>query len=185
LTATHRFTLILDGADVMDAAHMNALYEAGLGDALVGRGGGVQHADFEREAGSFREAVLGAIAATEGAVPGLRVIRLEPDDLVTATVIAERTGRTRESVRLLIAGERGPGGFPAPISWVDAKTRVWHWSDVARWFAAAGRPTRDEDVSAFVAAVNAALELRRHAGALSSQERATLARIAGGRLLTA
>ncbi len=169
MTPTHSFTLILDGPDVTAAAHLDALYEAGLDDALIGRRGAVQYADIDREAATFPDAVASAIGAIESAVPGLRVIRLEPDDLVTMVVVAARTGRTRESVRLLVEGKRGPGGFPPPIAWVDAKTRLWQWSDVAEWFAAWGADV-SVDEAQFIAAVNGALELRRRARRLSRPE---------------
>ena len=48
--------------------------------------------------------------------------------------IARRVGRTRESVRLLVDGKRGPGGFPAPLGVVGEGIRVWPWSVVLEWF---------------------------------------------------
>jgi hypothetical protein len=41
--------------------------------------------------------------------------------------------RTRESVRLLVDGKRGPGNFPAPIGVVGDGIRVWPWSVVLEW----------------------------------------------------
>ena len=48
--------------------------------------------------------------------------------------IARRAGRTRESVRLLVDGKRGPGGFPPPLGIVGEGIRVWPWSVVLEWF---------------------------------------------------
>ncbi|MDX6299926.1 MAG: hypothetical protein QOF53_1140, partial [Nocardioidaceae bacterium] len=44
----------------------------------------------------------------------LEVLHVDPDELVWASEIAERTGRTRQSVDQLIKAQRGPGGFPIP-----------------------------------------------------------------------
>jgi hypothetical protein len=54
-------------------------------------------------------------------------------DLVSVSDIARRLGRTRESVRLLVDGKRGPGRLPAPIGVVGDGTRVWPWSVVLEW----------------------------------------------------
>lgn len=159
-TQTYSFTLVIAGADVRRADVVDALYEAGCSDALFGARGAVHLGEFDRAASSFAQAVTSAIEQVEFVRP-LRVLRVEPDELVSASAIAERVGRTRESVRLLIEGKRGPGDFPAPVAWVDAKTRLWRWSDVARWL----RDTHGEEVpvgegAEFLAALNAALDLR-------------------------
>ncbi len=39
--ALHHFTLIVDGPDVQDEALIDALFEAGCDDALVGRAEGI------------------------------------------------------------------------------------------------------------------------------------------------
>jgi hypothetical protein len=107
----------------------------------------------------------------------LRVMRVEPDELVSASASATRTGRSRESVRLLVEGKRGPGGFPAPVAWVDAKTRLWRWSDVARWMREAhGEAVSAADGAEFLAALNAALEVRaRVPGLVTPTERRAVA----------
>ncbi|MGH8937421.1 MAG: hypothetical protein ACRDXD_14355 [Acidimicrobiia bacterium] len=51
---THQFTLIVDGPDLQDEARAQALFEAGCGDATVGRVGTLQYLDFDREAGHSR-----------------------------------------------------------------------------------------------------------------------------------
>jgi hypothetical protein len=167
------FTLILTG-DVDE--HIDALYEAGCDDAPFGTVDGVPYADFTRDADTFADAVSTAIAAVES-VPGTRVVRIEPDDLVTATEIAERLGRTRESVRLLASGRRGAGDFPAPVSHTKSRSRLWRWSDVLAWSGHA------DDVelarARLTAAVNAALELRAREPELAERERALVATVSG------
>jgi len=130
---------------------------------------GAVDADFDREAPTLFQALHTAIHAIES-LPGLLVTRIEPDDLVTASEIAKRLGRTRESVRLLIAGERGPGNFPTPVSHVRSQHRLWRWSDVTAW---ACRPAAEAVQQArLIAAANAALAFRAAVDALPADERA-------------
>ena len=111
------------------------------------------------------EAVLTAIADVHRANTGVWVSRVEPDALVTAAEIARRVGRSRESIRQLIQGERGPGEFPPPIANLRRKSPIWRWSDVAAWFdqKIGGIESSLVADAADVAAVNAALELQRNA----------------------
>lgn len=171
--AEFEFVLVVDD-DVDDDAVIDALYAAGCTDATFGSVDGVGFGEFEREAEGFADAVLSAIADVES-VAGLRVRRVEPDDLVTMSEIAERLGRSRESVRLLAAGERGAGDFPAPVSHLRSRFRLWRWTDVAAW---AGMVSEEERGRArFVAMVNASLELRELPG-LPSDERDSILRLA-------
>ena len=158
--STHEFTLIVEGPDLQDESHVDALFEAGFDDATIGRVGSIQYLDFDREAESFADAVLSATETLELAVPGARVVHLEPDDLVTMSEIAERVGRTRESVRLLISGDRGPGRFPSPATHFRSRQRMWRWQGVAAWFAVSlGEPqlVGDPGRAQFITAFNAGL----------------------------
>jgi hypothetical protein len=171
----YEFVLVIDGA-VDDDEAIGRLYDAGCDDATFGSVDGVGFGEFGREAGSLADAVSSAIRDVES-VEGLEVRRVEPDDLVTLSEIAERLGRTRESVRLLAAGERGRGDFPAPISHLRSRFRLWRWSDVAAW---AGVTSAEElDRARFVAVLNAGLEMRR-IKALSSEERRFVEELAAG-----
>lgn len=159
----HTFTLIIDG----ELDH-DALYEAGCDDATFGEVDGVRYGDFHRDAGSLTDAVLSAIDDVES-VEGLRVRRIEPEDLVTASEIAKRLGRTRESVRLLIAGRRGAGNFPAAVSHLRSRSPLWRWSEVAAW---AKRLTPQQEHEArLIATINAALELRNQGRSLPENDR--------------
>ena len=161
----YSFTLAIEG-DVDEK--LDELFEAGCDDATFGSVDGAHYADFDREAPTLAKAVYSAIVDVES-VPGLRVRRVEPDDLVTAAEIAERLGRTRESVRLLSAGKRGPGNFPAPVSHLQSRNRLWRWSDVAAW---AGETNAQELAEArLIAAANAALELRAARAGLTDSDR--------------
>jgi predicted DNA-binding transcriptional regulator AlpA len=163
--STHEFTLIIDG-DVDSDEVVDQLYGAGCDDATFGVLNGVSIGDFTRKAGTLFDALLSAIRTVEQ-VPGLRVRRVEPDDLLTIPEIAERLGRTPESVRLLANGERGGGTFPAPVSHLRTRHRLWRWSDVAEW-AGEAKPDQLNDAR-LVAAFNAFLELRHLSGDLDRE----------------
>ena len=171
MPTTHSFTLFFSGADVLNDEQLDALYESGCDDALFGTRDNAQYGAFDREAPSFSEALASAIHDLTSAVPGLRIVRIEPDELVTMAAIAKRSGLSREYIRLLSNRKRGPGGFPAPIAYADDRTRLWHWPDVARWLTALGKAKVDVDTQAaeLVAAMNAAFDLREHAGHLRSR----------------
>ncbi|MBL6926052.1 MAG: DNA-binding protein [Acidimicrobiia bacterium] len=175
---TYQFTLIVDGPDLQTDELIDSLYEAGCDDALVGRTDSVQYLDFDRQATSIDEAILSAVADIE-LIDGLEVIRLADAGLVAMADIAVRTGRTRESVRLLVAGDRGPGGFPAPATDPRGRYRLWRWPDVERWFATElgdNPPGTDDHL---VAAINAGLELRHHGRRITPERETDLRELVG------
>lgn len=165
--AEYEFTLVVHGP-VDDDAVINALFERGCDDATFGTVDGSGYAEFHREAPSLGDAIFSAIDDLEG-VPGLAALRVEPDDLVTVSEIAERLGRTRESVRLIVAGERGRGDFPGPVSHLRSRNRLWRWSEVAVWAGVKGSVQPEQ--AQLLAAINAALELRNRSATLPRQER--------------
>jgi len=175
---TYQFTLIVEGPNLQADDLIDRLYEAGCGDALVGRADGVQYLDFDREASSLQDAILSAVAGIEQ-LDGVEVVRLADAGLVSMADIAVRMGRTRESVRLLIAGERGPGGFPPPVTDPRSRYRLWRWSEVERWlttYLGDERTHTDDHVSA---AINAGLELRHHSRFVDPERRTDLRQLAG------
>ena len=165
------FTLIVEGKDLQSDETFDALFEAGCDDALVGRTNGVQYMDFDREALTLADAVLSAVNAVES-VPGVRVVRLDDVDLVSMSEIAERTGRTRESIRLLVSGERGPGGFPLPANDPKRSHRVWHWPEVERWMQeSSGKAQASDSEEDLRAALTAAIAARHHCRQLNPSQR--------------
>ncbi len=173
----HTFTLrFLNPGDDLDSLSVR-VYER-LDDAsLMGPDGdGSFLLEFDRRAASLPDALTAALEELGEALPGARVLRVEEDDLATMADIAKRAGRTPESVRLLVNGKRGPGGFPPAAGRLDARTKVWRWSDVAEWFAEKLRePLADTADSAFLQAFNDALEISRLAGKLGESERKAVA----------
>lgn len=77
-------------------------------------------------------------------VCGVDVTSLDPD-LVNAADIARRTGRTRQSVQLLVDGKRGRGGFPPPVG-APGGSKVWPWSAVDAWFREHGGGDADVEL---------------------------------------
>lgn len=169
--AEYNFVLVIEGNV---ESHLDELFEAGCDDATFGSVDGVHYAEFDREAKTLGDAVASAVGDIE-AVRGLRVLRIEPDDLVTATEIASRLHRTRESVRLLIANKRGAGHFPPPVSHLRSRGRLWRWSEVAAW---AGIDASLVTEARLIAACNAALELRSASAQLPADARSLVASLA-------
>jgi hypothetical protein len=171
----YEFALILSGVPELTREVLDAFYEAGCDDALIGMRDGVAYAEFCRAAGSFREAALSAIRDVESAGVGAAVEHVEPDEFVSMSEIARRLHVTREGVRKWVAGERGPGNFPPPVGSLTKHSPLWRWTDVVQWHQTkveerrAGAEARPEprvenvavDQGPQVAVLNAVLDLRK------------------------
>lgn len=83
--------------------HLDALYEAGCDDALIGTGvdGRIALA-FTREAASAEEAVKSAKADVERAIDGAQLIEVKPD-IVGASEIAQLAKCSRQNVQKQLA----------------------------------------------------------------------------------
>lgn len=181
---SYSFTLILDGPDVLLPEHFERLDEYGCTDASFGTRDGVQYADFDREAGSYVEAVISAIDDVERAVPSIWVVRVEAETLVGISDIAVRVDCTREYVRLLAEGKRGPGNFPAPRASLGGNRALWEWHDVAAWFRNVLRKdVAVEPHASDTRAINAMLEYERASQTLGAGERSHLAQWAIRRVI--
>ena len=73
--SSHQFTLIVGGSDLQSDTVVAALFDAGCGDALVGRTVGIQYLDFDRDGPNLETAILSAIADVER-LPDVEVIRI-------------------------------------------------------------------------------------------------------------
>ena len=140
--AEFEFTLVVAGLDPNDEGIEDRLYEAGCDDALVSVIKATVVLDFTREAKNFAHALASAISDVRRA--GARVVRVEPDNYVNVSDIAERAGLTRQAVSLLVQGKRGPGNFPAPAVRVSTDSPLWDWHAVARWLLRA-KKLRDRE----------------------------------------
>jgi hypothetical protein len=132
--------------------------------------------EFDRRSTSLPRALASALEELLDTLPTTTILRVEEDDLATMADIAKRSGRTPESIRLLVRGKRGPGGFPPAAGRLDARTKVWRWADVARWFEEIlGEPLPDTSDSAFLQAFNDALDIRRLTARLGKPQRQAVA----------
>ena len=127
----YNFTVRLDRSPIDD--DFDRLYDAGLDDCLpVGSPDGRGRVMVARRAETLTEAILSVVG--DIAKAGFQAVGIDAEDLVNLSVIGQRTGRTRESVRLLASGKRGHGGFPAPVT--GGKTPLYSWAAVREWFQA-------------------------------------------------
>lgn len=137
----YEFAWVVDGFDVEDDATLDRLYET-FDDVAAGSVAGRVTIDFVIEAIAPAEALFTTLDRFTAAFAQARVLRLDRD-LVAIPDIADRTDRTPESVRLLVNGKRGPGGFPTPVGALGGGTRVWEWAAVVDWLSSAGIPVEE------------------------------------------
>ena len=184
---SHTFTLcfLAPGWNLEDLSIR--LYERIDDASLMGPGDdGTFLLEFDRRAPSLPDALAAATSELLKTLPEVTVLRVEEHDLATMPQIAQRAGRTPESVRLLVAGRRGPGGFPPAAGRLNGRTQVWRWADVAVWFEEhLGEPLPDTADSAFIQAFNDALEIRRLADRLQEPQRRAVAWALPGTLAAA
>src|SRR5690606_36378908 len=102
------FALIAGGVDEPSQAVEDALFDAGCDDATLSMQYGLLYIEFSRSAASLQEAVLSAIEDVRKANVGAQVLRVDECNLVTASDIARRIGRSRQLVHQYMTGLRGP-----------------------------------------------------------------------------
>jgi len=126
---TYEFTVALDRAPADD--DFDRLFDAGLDDTTPETRDGHGVLNVARDAATISAAIASVVRDIERA--GFRAVGIEDDDLVSLKTVAQRTGRSYESLRLLASGKRGPGGFPEPLSgdgWA-----LYSWTLVADWYS--------------------------------------------------
>jgi predicted DNA-binding transcriptional regulator AlpA len=170
------FTFRIRLRDPVSDSDADRLYEAFDEEVAVEGGPRGPFIGFERHAQTFLDAVLDALA-------GVIELGFEPlaveDELVSIADIAQRTGRSRQSVSMLVSGQRGRGTFPRPAAG-NVRSPLWHWADVATWFEDQGvDATIFEDRLQALAAVNGALASRALARNRPADVRRIQERLAG------
>ena len=125
------FTLRIRGLDP-EGHTIRAIEDAGFADSFMGvdRNGDGGTLEIERD-GDATTLIRDAITALEAT--GVTVVGIATPAMVTAAEIAERVGRTRQSIHQLATGVRGRGGFPDPIN-PGSRHQLWVWPEVAEWF---------------------------------------------------
>jgi hypothetical protein len=129
MSSTYNVGVVFEGI-----AHASiGLVSGALPGAVVSDAGALTTVRATVRAAGPTAAVSRLVERVTKAVPPAVAVRVD-QDLVSVSDIAQRVGRTRESVRLLVDAKRGPGGFSAPVGAVGDGTRVWPWSAVLDWF---------------------------------------------------
>lgn len=127
------FSLILSGPTDITSEIEDGLFEAGCDDATLSLQFGVLCLEFSRSADSLKEAILTAIRNVRQAGIGADVVRVDECNLVTMAEIGRRWGRSRQMVHQYMTGQRGPGGFPAPVCNLSHGKPLWQWCAVTHW----------------------------------------------------
>ena len=148
---TFNVTLVVDNLELTDD-HLDRLFDV-LPDAVPAHIAGLVTVGSPVEAETAEDAAFALIGTITGLFPDARPCRLD-QDLVSISDIAGRVDRTRESVRLLVDGKRGPGAFPSPVGTVGDGIRIWPWAVVVEWFTEhLGEEVDDPGIPPHVAAV--------------------------------
>ncbi|MEV4346600.1 helix-turn-helix transcriptional regulator [Actinoplanes sp. NPDC049596] len=154
---SYAFTIVMNRRPTDD--ELKSLFAHGRDDAAYGVENGLPIAEFDREAPTMAEAIASAVKELDAV--GIRALRLIDQDLLTLADLADKLGLSREAVRRYSTGERGPGGFPPPVSPTRSGTTFYRWSEVAPW--ARQRLDLDvPDVDAALVVANLLLQARQH-----------------------
>lgn len=124
----HEFTLTfsLPGGQDDPEQYIDALYEAGCDDALIGTGlSGSIALEFSRKSDSAAAAVNSAFAQVTAAIPGAELTEAKPD-LVGLSDVAEILHCSRQNVRKFMVGYMD---FPKPV--YTGTASLWHLWELA------------------------------------------------------
>lgn len=135
---SYKLTVAYDGLDVEDFDQLEAIAEY-LPDVVVGVIDGNARIHAVLEAASAIKAADALADAMAKAVPDAIPLRAEFEQM-NVSDIAAQVSVNREAVRLWVAGKRGPGNFPTPLSIIGDRTRIWAASDVHEWLSSNGFP---------------------------------------------
>src|SRR3989304_939542 len=108
--ANYQFTLILSGVAEITPGLADGLYKATGGDIELNMCDDVAFLEFDRTTASLRDAVNSAIAQVEGAVLGVRVVRVESDAAntiakINADLLGVGSGRLVEHSPMQLTAE--------------------------------------------------------------------------------
>ena len=127
------FALILGGVAELTSSVEDALFNVGCNDATLSIQYGLLYLEFSRSAKSLEVAIISAINDVRKSNTGAEVLRVDECNLVTASEIARRIGRSRQLVHQYMTGQRGPGGFPPPECHLTDNAPLWAWCAVSYW----------------------------------------------------
>jgi transcriptional regulator with XRE-family HTH domain len=155
------FALIVGGVSELTQQVEDALFRAGCDDATLSIQYGLLYVEFSRSAPSLQQAIISAIHDVERSGAGAQVLRVDECNLITASEIARRIGRSRQLVHQYMTGQRGPGHFPPPACHLAEHAPLWAWCAVSYWLVQNNLLRPEESWNAKVVhAINMALEQR-------------------------
>ena len=156
------FALILGGVTELTSSVEDALFNVGCSDATLSMQYGLLYLEFSRTAKSLEDAIISAINDVRKANIGAEVLRVDECNLVTASEIARRIGRSRQLIHQYMTGQRGPGGFPPPECHLTDNAPLWAWCAVSYWLVQNNLLRQEESRNAeVVEAINNWLESAR------------------------
>lgn len=138
--ADQMIELVVSGIDI-EKEEVRRVISDELSDFAWGVSNGVTTV---AHVGDLGDVVLAAEAMAKRvfeAFPGVPIAVRWNDDLVTTTAVADRTGVTREAVRLWAKALRGTKDFPAPFAMIplaEKASPVWRWARISEWLDAHG-----------------------------------------------
>lgn len=146
--------------------YLDALFEAGCGDALAGVGQpGCIALEFAREAKSAAAAVETALANVREAIPGVELIEAKPD-LVGLSDVAEFLQCSRQNIRKYLVNYPE---FPKPV--YSGTAVLWHLWEVAG-FTKIHIPETLAEISMTTFKLNMDIQQRRYKKAMAKENRA-------------
>ncbi|MFF8912294.1 helix-turn-helix transcriptional regulator [Streptomyces sp. NPDC015032] len=137
----YEFLFVVDGVGVDDDVAVGIIFDEF--DGLLTRHRGKHLLDVSEAGDSAIDAAHRLVVRLHQELPSLRLLRLDPD-LVGASDIADRTGRSRQNILQWVNGERrhDARAFPDPEGTVG-RSLVWRWAEVNAWLAGIGESVGD------------------------------------------
>lgn len=127
---TYSFTFVVGDANAHSDDLEDRFFDAGCDDATLVLMHGAIAVCFDREADTYKDAVFSAYENVQST--DSKILRFEPDYLVSATEIAARSGLSKAAVSLYEKGERGVN-FPKPFARITTSSPLWDWMAVSKW----------------------------------------------------
>jgi len=154
----YEFTLCfsLPGEQADPEHYLDALYQAGCDDAVIGTGvPGSIALEFVREAGSAATAIKSAIANVKAAIPGAELTEASPD-LVGLTDVAAILQCSRQNIRKYMVSY---AEFPKPV--YTGSSILWHLWELAE-FEKINIPRTFAELSRTTFRINLDIQQRRY-----------------------
>jgi hypothetical protein len=127
----YEFTLKFKFSDpnIDPSNYIDALYEAGCDDALIGSGikGSIAF-DFIRESDSAYNAITSAIRDIKSVIPTLELVEASPD-FVGISDLANLIGCSRQNIQKMLA--KRDSDYPSPV--YGSARSIWHLDELLVW----------------------------------------------------